>query len=533
TAYQFKRHAIQSSLYGVDIDSGAVEIAKLRLWLSLVVDEVENQHIKPLPNLDFKIVSGDSLLGFRFASHGLADIEQLKAKYFDEPDHSKKAELKKQIDEYIKSILSQTKQALGYNVGFDFRLFFSEVFHDRGGFDVVIGNPPYGIIFNDELKSHLTGIYKSFRQNNDTYTAFIEKGVSLLKERGQFSFITPNTYLNGDYFTAVRSMLSSDTRIREISDFRNVHVFDDPTVFVAVVIASRVSPEYPYDVALRTASSIDRFTFSAFTMFGESNAPLKEQNAILERLRHDSRFVEIDELFLVKDVGFNYWTTGRGKKRGENSIGDRVLYSGTRRHRQDIPFLKGRDISRWNIRKASNYLRHDYVDFLDPTKDTFRFSEGLLKMAPKVVYRQTSASIVAAIDGESRYLDKTVHMVVPRTGWGSCEISPGLLAGLLNSDLFDYLYRYISQESEGRAFAQVKTTYIKKLPVPIRADRHTHAIERIAMQLNGQESPTNLARLEEDLNDAVYALYEVTPDELSRVRAVLEQTVAMPAEVAE
>ena len=68
TPYHFKRHAIQNCLYGVDIDPGAVEIAKLRLWLSLVVDEEEMKQIKPLPNLDYKIVAGNSLLGFPFKS---------------------------------------------------------------------------------------------------------------------------------------------------------------------------------------------------------------------------------------------------------------------------------------------------------------------------------------------------------------------------------------------------------------------------------------------------------------------------------
>ena len=63
TPYHFKRHAIQNCLYGVDIDPGAVEIAKLRLWLSLVVDEEDVKQIKPLPNLDYKIVTGNSLLG--------------------------------------------------------------------------------------------------------------------------------------------------------------------------------------------------------------------------------------------------------------------------------------------------------------------------------------------------------------------------------------------------------------------------------------------------------------------------------------
>ena len=92
TPYHFKRHAIQNCLYGVDIDSGAVEIAKLRLWLSLVVDEEEVTLIKPLPNLDFKIVTGNSLLSVDKDElenwQAFRRLEEIKPKFFDEPHGS-------------------------------------------------------------------------------------------------------------------------------------------------------------------------------------------------------------------------------------------------------------------------------------------------------------------------------------------------------------------------------------------------------------------------------------------------------------
>jgi hypothetical protein len=110
--YIFKRHAIQNCLYGVDIDPGAVEIAKLRLWLSLVVDEQEITQIQPLPNLDYKIVCGNSLLGFPFKSQRLTAIEQLKQQFFDEADHEKKAKLKSQVDQQLREAFAASKKAL-------------------------------------------------------------------------------------------------------------------------------------------------------------------------------------------------------------------------------------------------------------------------------------------------------------------------------------------------------------------------------------------------------------------------------------
>ena len=139
TAYHFKRHAIQNSLYGVDIDIGAVEIAKLRLWLSLVVDEEDVHQIKPLPNLDYKVVVGNSLLGVEknlFNDEYFKQLEALKPEFFDESNRVKRANFKQQIDTLINK-LTQGREV------FDFNIYFSEVFHKKGGFDVVIANPPY------------------------------------------------------------------------------------------------------------------------------------------------------------------------------------------------------------------------------------------------------------------------------------------------------------------------------------------------------------------------------------------------------
>ncbi|MEA3420681.1 MAG: DNA methyltransferase, partial [Acidobacteriota bacterium] len=132
TNYNFKRRAIQNCLYGVDIDPGAVEIAKLRLWLSLVVDEEDIKQIQPLPNLDYKIVCGNSLVGVErnmFNNELFQKLEVLKPPYFDETNAKKKQEFRKQIDQLIMN-LTNNKET------FDFEVYFSEVFHENGGFDV-------------------------------------------------------------------------------------------------------------------------------------------------------------------------------------------------------------------------------------------------------------------------------------------------------------------------------------------------------------------------------------------------------------
>jgi len=127
TPYEFKRRCIEYSLYGVDIDPGAVEIAKLRLWLSLVVDEDDIKNIKPLPNLDYKVVCGNSLLGVEenlFNNQFFNELEKIKPLYFNETNPTKKQEYKKQIDKLISQITNGHKD-------FDFEVYFSEVFHEK------------------------------------------------------------------------------------------------------------------------------------------------------------------------------------------------------------------------------------------------------------------------------------------------------------------------------------------------------------------------------------------------------------------
>lgn len=196
SVYEYKRQAIQNSIYGVDIEAGAVEIAKLRLWLSLVVDEEDIENIKALPNLDYKIVQGNSLLNVErnvFNDMLFKKLEELKPQFFNETRKAEKRRLKKEIDAIIKEL---TKDGT-----FDFEIYFSEVFHEKGGFDVVIANPPYidsETMFNNGMQEERELIakrYKWTKGNWDIYIAFFEKGYRLLSSLGNMIYITPDKWL--------------------------------------------------------------------------------------------------------------------------------------------------------------------------------------------------------------------------------------------------------------------------------------------------------------------------------------------------
>jgi type I restriction-modification system DNA methylase subunit len=225
TPYHFKRHAIQNCLYGVDIDAGAVEIAKLRLWLSLVVDEEEITLIKPLPNLSYKIVAGNSLLGVGktlFNESLFTQLEELKPKYFDESATDKKAKLKKQIDQLIHQ-LTKGKET------FDFDIYFSEVFHRNRGFDVMIANPPYvGESGHKELfRGTKEGPLGEFYLGKmDYFYFFLHLALNLARENGEVTFITTNYYLTATGASKLRADFKRRATIRQLVNFNELRIFE-------------------------------------------------------------------------------------------------------------------------------------------------------------------------------------------------------------------------------------------------------------------------------------------------------------------
>jgi adenine-specific DNA-methyltransferase len=225
TPYHFKRHAIQNCLYGVDIDSGAVEIAKLRLWLSLVVDEEDVKQIKPLPNLFYKIVTGNSLLGVEkdvFNERLFQRLEELKPRFFDEPDKDKKDRYKQEIEDTIHE-LTHGKEA------FDFEIYFSEVFHRKGGFDVVIANPPYigekghKSLFAEIKKGMLGEFYLG---KVDIFYFFFHLALNITRAGASIAFITTNYFPTADGARKLRLDLRKRATVNHLINLSEVKLFE-------------------------------------------------------------------------------------------------------------------------------------------------------------------------------------------------------------------------------------------------------------------------------------------------------------------
>lgn len=536
--YGRKLYLIENCIYGVDIQPIAVQISKLRFFISLVVDQketaAENRGIRPLPNLETKFVAANTLIGLEKTSqipmgydiiYPLQEqLQEIRHKHFEAKTRREKIKCQKD-DKALRKKIADSLKKLGLgskdsdriasfdlydqNISADF--FDAEwMLGIKSGFNIVIGNPPYGIVFDLKVKEIYEKRFPTFKRNNDIYVAFFESSLSLLSRFGNLNFITPNTYLNGDYFKSLRKLFREKSIIREIVDFKNSKIFQDPTVFVSITILQKVNQvKLPYNSLIKISNEDFTETEQKVLIVSEiSELPFKPANPLIDKIisgKAKQNYFVVDEKYFVKDVGFNYWSEGKGKKRDGNSIGDRILYSGERKNKKDKSFLKGKDIEKYAYSEPKNYLRHDFEDYLEKGVDTFRYSENFLEVSPKIIYRQTSNKIIAAVDYGQNLCDKTVHIIVPKTESESVLY----LVGLLNSQLFDYFYKDISQEKEGRTFAQVKTVYIKQLPILRIEKQIKQVIERIVSYIISikKNKATYFSFFERLIDAMVYELY--------------------------
>jgi type I restriction-modification system DNA methylase subunit len=595
--YDTKNKFIERVIYGVDIQERAVEICKLRLWLSLMVDldigvDVDDcsasafrtalkRKVTPLPNLDYKIRRADSLIEAKqefYRAKKLEEKRKWRFKIFDATAELGQHEIaweKNRLGELIAderhsarlSELDRAMRELGnmreqikaanklkahqqddalerFSKRFDdpdkptfvWQLDFAEVFHrnkrnvasddlisqdhpdgeQSTGFEIVVANPPYGIIFDLHGKEYLEARFPTFKRNNDKYVAFTQLGLELLQKGGALAYIMPNTFLLGPYFNKLKSYILENASVLQIVDFGTNQVFADPNVFTALLFLQKgAGAEACSNVVTQFARINDITVFPADV----SLAPIRqEQLAELRWMPGDDLLIRlkksgltIGDVALVKDVGLNYWTEGRGKKRG-GSIADRVLYEGPRKNKADQPYLKGRDIDKYRHDFANRWLRHDWQLLLN-SNDTFRFSEDILRQE-KILYRQTADRIVATMDTSGILVDKTIHVIVLKAEWHKKVLLPFLL-GVIDSELFSYLYRAAASE-EGRTFAQVKTFRIRELPliIPELAEQNAivDLVER-AISAKRKKLNTDTSALEAKINERVARLYGLTRDE--------------------
>ena len=268
---RIKKEIVRENIYGVDIEKGAVDIARLRFWLAIIVDE---KIPLPLPNLDYKIMQGNSLLE-SYEGEDLSNLTQSNGELFDSEemieellvaingyyipkDNIAKSKIRKQIEEKVILLLKERQlppkivKALEKidlhenNNFFLWHTWFSDVFNrpSKQGFDIVIGNPPYVQLQDDGGK--LAKMYKSakfntFNSMGDIYQLFYEKGIALLRKDGHLCYITSNKWMRAGYGETIRKYFAEQTQPKILVDLAGEKVFENATVDVNILLLQKAA----------------------------------------------------------------------------------------------------------------------------------------------------------------------------------------------------------------------------------------------------------------------------------------------------
>jgi type I restriction-modification system DNA methylase subunit len=242
TVYDRKLEIIEHNLYGVDKELFAVNIARLRLWLSLAVDFAGDKP-KPLPNLKYKLEVGDSLLApMTMAQQSAREVlipryRELKAKYINTHYGSQKTVLVEEIEKIKSNIATLTHGNNNSTTGFDWAVEFAEVIAD-GGFDIQVANPPYIrqekiVDFKPQLKKVFPAIYNG---TSDLYCYFYARSLQLLKPGGMLAFISSNKWFRAGYGEKLRGHISDTCQVSSITDFGELPVFKSAATFPMIFI---------------------------------------------------------------------------------------------------------------------------------------------------------------------------------------------------------------------------------------------------------------------------------------------------------
>ncbi|MCX6030997.1 MAG: Eco57I restriction-modification methylase domain-containing protein [Chloroflexi bacterium] len=392
SVYGRKLEIIQNNLYGVDIDSFAVNIARLRLWLSLAVD-FEGDSPPPLPNLDFKIEVGDSLTapdpsgGLQpdlFRQQQIEEFLRSKADYLM-AHGSEKLALRDRIAAQRAQIAAWARPAapapppiaglpasraagegLG-RAGFDWAVEFAEVFA-AGGFHIVVANPPYvradapfRHIANEERRQaeiqkwqayraalKASGIYKTLHEKWDLYIPFLERGHQLLRRDGQMAFIIPDAYNAAKYAVKSHEFFLTQSRIERLDFCSEIPLFK-AGVNNTILHFAKTAPD---DARMprrfrRWGERAEDFEDNVQAL---SIAPQKEFGSALFRL--DGRKPGVSDVSSVPLEMICYISVGmvinadERRYRGSFTTDELISEVGDSQHPK--AFVQGRDVDKWS-----------------------------------------------------------------------------------------------------------------------------------------------------------------------------------------
>ncbi len=546
---EIKKSIIQNNIYGVDIEKGAVDIARLRFWLSIVVDE---ETPSPLPNLDYKIMQGNSLIE-SFMGVDLSKltyekeykkdkgeislfddeknrlqktVSHLLLSYYSCSDHDRKAKLQQEISNtinkqleaqaYNPSILAKLKaiNLAENNKFFLWHTWFSDVFSrdDKDGFDIVIGNPPYityrgkekNSISDSELNNLIATYTHSAEYKVNSYALFTEAGINICNNRGTISYIIPGTILQNDYLKKIREFLICRNQIKEIVSFSN-KVFD--AVTDSIILRCKKGFVENNTMLFKRVSDLSLVpTEEKEFVTGEWDNSDKLYVIDLKSTSADSAIfskMEASGLKLEDYYKVYVGIVAKGIKQFLSSTKDTIHYK---------KYLQGKHIAPYQIIFKSVYINF-IPELLHSNTDQFVYEQK-----EKILVRKTGNILMASLDSEQYYTDQSLYnLYLKPNKWYSNKV----LLAILNSKLLNYYYNK-KLITNADVFPYIKGVHLKMFPLPhLRDGIESELSDLVDSIIQHKKQNIDTSVICNKIDVLVYQLYGLTDAEIK----IIEQSI--------
>lgn len=475
-----KKQILLNNIYGVDLDSQAVEVTKLSLMLKAMENQTQASiqtqsslwHERVLPNLDRNIKCGNSLIANDFYGNQF-DFESASEKKIN---------------------------------AFDWKKEFKEIF-DKNGFDCIIGNPPYLKLTKNNTDNDILEYYnQNFKSihggsSKNLFQLFIEK-IAKLKPK-YFSFIVPEALLTTSSNSIVRKTLIDNLNIQTLAIFDHF-VFEQATIGTTVFIAENKKHKPDTQVVLinkfgkiKTTKQVDIKTSDEVWETLTNN----EHDSILKQMQNSStpmkQLVEMSKGMVVQD---------------RNSVME------NKKTKTNLPFLLGKNMSRYTL-NYTNYATYDNLTIIGGTNKLSKHIQ-----TPRLLIRRTGSILCATYSDQAELVESTIYITT------SNKINLKYLLGVLNSKALTF---YLKQKliTNAQGFPQILMGQLDQLPIPninsknkAQQTHHDSIVKNVdaILQLNKQSLPsatqtTQVKRrmdyLIEEIDNSVFSLYGIKKEE--------------------
>lgn len=500
-----KKRILLNNIYGVDIDMNAVEVTKLSLLLKCMEGETQasidsqlkmfNERV--LPTLDNNIKSGNSLIDTDFYDTQLDFGDEKKIKPFN------------------------------------WQMGFPEVFK-QGGFDVVIGNPPYVMTELEETqKTYFSTKYKFQEGKPDLYRLFTEKSQQLLKQAGIFSFIIPNSILTIPACKKLRKYLLTEGGLIEVINFYG-QVFENVSINNIILTTKKQTKGKYFVIANDKSTRPDEHSLN----ISKQNEIKVLKSDILEKEDFQIHFIENNtSLNLINKLkntsntlsSVSVYTLGmqvyHNTMHKPEEIKKRIYHSEIKKNKTYFPECGGTNVSKY-------FFNSNFKQFVSYGEWCYNRPDWEFCSEERIFIREIpdKSNLVCSLTNETCIPNKAVIIVIAK------QISNQLLLGILNSKLIGYFTFNSTEKGKQRLFPRISLTTVKNLPIPKLSKSNIHltqAIEesvtklielkqkKVGMKLQTEIElvDSRICHYDNQINELVYKLYELTPEEIKIVES--------------